>query len=425
MKKENFLCLLILWVFIVNNFNVVLANDIYVSDSKENKSICINNDGNILKNGDVCINGADTYYINYEDNGSLYKTNGKENMKLYNNYVRNLYTYDKYLYFVESNLDTAEIKKMDLNNFNIQTLVTTDGINGIMDMYVVNTDVLYYKSNNKIYKFDNGQSDIIYENGNQIFNFIIKYDNIYFNDFNDFNPKDNTNNLKRYNITSKSEDVIADNIIDFAVSNTDYYYIDNNYYLYKNNEIINGVTTDYILSEEDKLFYMDKNSNNIYVVTDGKISLFAKNNPKKTFNVINGNIYFGEIIEENIASLDENDINPENNVEDDDQISAFSITGEYKNWKQTDSRWANKRLANGGSMASIGCTVTSISINIVHKGMRDESQFNPGMLCDFLNNNGGFTSSGAIYWGAVSKMINGFTLSNSNIKLSGSNDMLY
>lgn len=333
MKEKMFFCLLILWIFIVANFNITFANDIDMSDLKEYKNVCINNDGNILKNGDVCINGADTYYINYEDNGSLYKTNGKENMKLYNNYVRNLYTYDKYLYFVESNLDTAEIKKMDLNNFNIQTLVTTDGINGIMDMYVVNTDVLYYKSNNKIYKFDNGQSDIIYENGNQIFNFIIKDDNIYFNDF---NPKDSTNNLKRYNITSKSEDVIANNIIDFAVSNTDYYYIDDNYYLYSNNEKINDVTTDYILSEEDKLFYMDKNSNNIYSITDGKISLYAKNNPKKTFNVINSNIYFGEIIEESIAFLEENDISSENDSENDDQISAFSITGEYKNWKQTD-----------------------------------------------------------------------------------------
>ena len=49
MKEKMFFCLLILWIFIVANFNITFANDIDMSDLKEYKNVCINNDGNIKK----------------------------------------------------------------------------------------------------------------------------------------------------------------------------------------------------------------------------------------------------------------------------------------------------------------------------------------------------------------------------------------
>lgn len=90
---------------------------------------------------------------------------------------------------------------------------------------------------------------------------------------------------------------------------------------------------------------------------------------------------------------------------------AVSASGnEYKTWMQSDSRWKTKQLGTSGyTMSSIGCVVTSLSMLIVHAGARDENNFNPGVLCDFLSANGGFDSTGGIYWNAPSKLIDSFS----------------
>lgn len=60
-------------------------------------------------------------------------------------------------------------------------------------------------------------------------------------------------------------------------------------------------------------------------------------------------------------------------------------------------------------MAEIGCAVTSIAILVVHSGSKSESSFNPGTLCDYLSNNGGFDNYGNVYWGAVTGLVPDFT----------------
>ena len=94
----------------------------------------------------------------------------------------------------------------------------------------------------------------------------------------------------------------------------------------------------------------------------------------------------------------------------DHSIVVSASSGEYRTWKQSDSRWSGTCLGRSGeTMSQSGCAVTSLAMLVVHAGYFDESTFTPGTLCTFLNNNGGLDGSGNIYWGVVSKLIPDFT----------------
>ena len=92
-----------------------------------------------------------------------------------------------------------------------------------------------------------------------------------------------------------------------------------------------------------------------------------------------------------------------------DSISVYAASGEYKSWKQSDPRWSGIYLgASGETMSQSGCAVTSVACLAVHSGIVDESQINPGILCDFLNQNGGLDCWGNIYWGVVTRLVPDF-----------------
>ena len=99
--------------------------------------------------------------------------------------------------------------------------------------------------------------------------------------------------------------------------------------------------------------------------------------------------------------------------------ASSAVTGEYKTWKQYDSRWGSKKFTGGQTMQQIGCLVTSIAICAVHAGVRTEAEFDPGKFLDQLNENKAFTSVGDLYWEKVSTAIPEFTVNVWNEKLSG------
>ena len=104
-----------------------------------------------------------------------------------------------------------------------------------------------------------------------------------------------------------------------------------------------------------------------------------------------------------------------------DRAGLKAATGEYKSWKQYDSRWAGTVMAPGyDTMAESGCLVTAIATLMVHSGCADESGVTPGKLCTYLSNNGGFTSNSELYWGKVNGAVEGFSLANWSVALSGS-----
>lgn len=79
--------------------------------------------------------------------------------------------------------------------------------------------------------------------------------------------------------------------------------------------------------------------------------------------------------------------------------------GAYANWKQAGQPWSNIKMGNSGrTIGQIGCLVTSISMLIAKSGVQTNiPNFNPGTFVQFLNNNGGFTSSGDLSYTPISK----------------------
>ncbi len=103
------------------------------------------------------------------------------------------------------------------------------------------------------------------------------------------------------------------------------------------------------------------------------------------------------------------------------RASLKAATGEYRSWKQGDPRWGSMHLGSSSdTMAQSGCLVTAIATLMVHTGCADESTMDPGVLCEYLSNNGGFTAYGELYWAKINGAADGFSLSNWKVMLSGS-----
>ena len=94
--------------------------------------------------------------------------------------------------------------------------------------------------------------------------------------------------------------------------------------------------------------------------------------------------------------------------------AALASDDNYKTWLQTDSRWGSIGFGYNDSytVARVGCALTSVAKVMAYSGAvsQDTSVFNPGVLCNYLKANGGFTSSGDIYWAKPCEYASGFTL---------------
>ena len=100
-------------------------------------------------------------------------------------------------------------------------------------------------------------------------------------------------------------------------------------------------------------------------------------------------------------------------------ITAHAASSDYKTWLQSDPEWGSIHLGTSDyTMKSSGCLVTSIAMLICHTGSADPSSFTPATLVNYLNNNGGFTSGGALYWEKVNGAADGFSLVNYKISLA-------
>ena len=94
-------------------------------------------------------------------------------------------------------------------------------------------------------------------------------------------------------------------------------------------------------------------------------------------------------------------------------------SGEYINWRQTDSKWSSIRVGNSsGTLGSIGCLITSISILIEKSGCNTMIKpFNPGTFLEALNKHNGFDGSGNLQYAAVTKAVPAFKyVGNQNLR---------
>ena len=99
-----------------------------------------------------------------------------------------------------------------------------------------------------------------------------------------------------------------------------------------------------------------------------------------------------------------------------------SVTNNYKSWKQTGSSWSSMTLGtNGGTVAKYGCAVTSSAMLMVKSGAVTDSDFNPGVLIEFLNRNGGFSADGDLNWNALAYYAPDFRF-DSRVNLYGTDE---
>lgn len=113
-------------------------------------------------------------------------------------------------------------------------------------------------------------------------------------------------------------------------------------------------------------------------------------------------------------SFNEQQLKQYNELSDDKYSSLWNgvifgslSSGEYISWRQTNPQWSNIKMGNSsGTIGSIGCLVTSISILIDKSGVNTTiNPFNPGTFVEALNKNGGFSSNGNLQYAAISKVV--------------------
>lgn len=86
-----------------------------------------------------------------------------------------------------------------------------------------------------------------------------------------------------------------------------------------------------------------------------------------------------------------------------------AASGDFTKWKQTDPQWKGVIIAGSDTIGRIGCTLTSVAIQVAHSGVDTPlgSDFNPGTLVenyrDIL-----FDSSGNFYWNAITSVVPNF-----------------
>ena len=94
-------------------------------------------------------------------------------------------------------------------------------------------------------------------------------------------------------------------------------------------------------------------------------------------------------------------------------------SGEYVKWRQTDPKWSSIKVGNSsGTLGSIGCLITSISILIEKSGCNTMIKpFNPGTFLEALNKNNGFDGNGNLQYAAVTKAVPAFKyVGNQNLR---------
>ncbi|MBR2833378.1 MAG: hypothetical protein IKE75_02985 [Bacilli bacterium] len=86
--------------------------------------------------------------------------------------------------------------------------------------------------------------------------------------------------------------------------------------------------------------------------------------------------------------------------QEENNCDAPTSTGPFASWKQSGASWSNISVGGGGSIANIGCLVTSVAIQIARSGTKltNITDFNPGTFVTTLNSNGGFAGGGNYTW---------------------------
>lgn len=101
-------------------------------------------------------------------------------------------------------------------------------------------------------------------------------------------------------------------------------------------------------------------------------------------------------------------------------IYGYIGSGEFVEWRQTDPKWASIKVGNStGTLGSIGCLITSISILIEKSGCNTLIKpFNPGTFLEKLNEVNSFDGNGNLQYAGVTRAVPAFKYVG-NVNLRG------
>jgi len=91
-------------------------------------------------------------------------------------------------------------------------------------------------------------------------------------------------------------------------------------------------------------------------------------------------------------------------------VGSSASLEDYRDWSQASPEWGDIVMGNGGvTVRSSGCALTSLAIMAAHTGAvpaEIADVFTPGYLATYFNENGGFTSGGALTsWSMITDVI--------------------
>ncbi|MBQ8541219.1 MAG: Ig-like domain-containing protein [Clostridia bacterium] len=100
-----------------------------------------------------------------------------------------------------------------------------------------------------------------------------------------------------------------------------------------------------------------------------------------------------------------------------------SATTDYRSWKQYSGQWANYKLgASSCTVKKYGCTTTALAMAAIMLGCENENDFDPGIFVARMNNSGGYTSGGALYWSKVNKAVPNMSMVGNEVKFSNESE---
>ncbi|MBQ9940284.1 MAG: DUF5050 domain-containing protein [Clostridia bacterium] len=370
--------------------------------------------GNIINEGLFVESDGVLYYSEQDDSGKLYANKDGYKIKLSDLNAKYINIYNNDIYFCSTD-DTGEfaaISKYSISSNKVFTLYAVEMVKGLKNLYV-QSDTAYFQSDGEIFSFSLSSREIksVIKDG-EISGFIPTNDGFVYS-------RIDTDATPLFYFSGNKSERIHDNVVAFDVDGDTVYYTDKNdntinsrslstgkvkmlHDIYLTNLIYDNGTI-YGKGDNDYIVYEYNVAND--TITSGAYDIYS------VFNIIDGKVkgvyYSGALLSQTIFDSYSPAV-----------LTSYLPDGEYKNWKQYDSRWANIKFPNGETIKQVGCLVTSIAILVVGSGIRDEVEFNPGTFVESLKNNNGF-SGASLYWSAVERVIPEFKLYSSWTSLNG------
>lgn len=214
-KYKKYLIIALIAIIIFISILILILNS--------NKNKIGNSVSNLYNGGIATVEGNKVYYIKYGENAGIYRLKNKKDKKITDGTAYFLNLYKGYIYYVELNEKTSEfnIIKMEENGKKKETFIK----NVDPQMITVVDNWVFYFQNDKLYKIRTSKKDKIKITEENILNYTIKDDYIYY-----IYHNGERNVLARKTLEGKNFLKLAENVsTDFEIIGNKIYFIEQKY----------------------------------------------------------------------------------------------------------------------------------------------------------------------------------------------------